>query len=277
MATSATNKPRRNSPRKPANKGINKILSRAGAGKASAKPRKKRSNLLVSTYRFLVASLIYCFAASITTVLVFKWAPPLFTPLMVIRKVEAIFKGKETIIYYSWTPIDKMDPNLALAVVAAEDQKFPKHYGFDAKAIAEAIESNAEGKRVRGGSTISQQVAKNMFLWPGQNFIRKGLEAYFTCLLEIIWGKKRILEVYLNVAETGEMTFGFPAGAKRFLKTPPDNVSAQQAARLAAVLPNPRVYSAKNPSAYVHKRIDWITKQMHQLGGKKYLRDILED
>jgi monofunctional biosynthetic peptidoglycan transglycosylase len=275
LATTAANKPRRSNKRKPAtSNGMSKLLSRAG--KPSGRSKKK-DNIFLRVYRFILWLIIYSFAASLTTVIVFKWTPPLFTPLMVMRKTEAFFKGKDTIIYYSWTPIDKMDPDLAVAVVAAEDQKFPKHYGFDARAIAEAIESNTEGKIVRGGSTISQQVAKNMFLWPGKNFVRKGLEAYFTCLIEIIWGKKRILEVYLNIAETGNMTFGFPAAAKKFLKTPPDRVSALQAARLAAVLPNPRVYAAQKPSPYVYKRISWISKQMHQLGGKKYLKGILEE
>ena len=156
-------------------------------------------------------------------------------------------------------------------MVAAEDQRFPDHIGFDFVEIQEALEDQDEGKPLRGASTLSQQVAKNLFLWSGRDWIRKGLEAWFTVLLELCWPKQRILEVYLNIAEFGEYTFGVEAASQRFFKKPAAQLSTREAARLAAVLPNPQRYRVDQPSAYVLKRQRWIEQQMRQLGGTVFL------
>jgi monofunctional biosynthetic peptidoglycan transglycosylase len=159
-----------------------------------------------------------------------------------------------------------------VAVVAAEDQKFPHHWGFDFESIAEAIEDQGPRRRVRGASTITQQVARNLFLWPGRSYVRKGLEAYFTVLLELFWPKRRILEVYLNIAEFGDGTHGVYAAAKTFFGTHPSELTPTEAALLAAVLPNPKRLHANTPSPYVEERARWIEEQMEQLGGPAYLR-----
>jgi len=151
-------------------------------------------------------------------------------------------------------------------MMAGEDQKFPFHHGFDFDSIHEAIDAADEGKRLRGASTISQQTAKNLFLWNGRSFVRKGLEAYFTVLLEITWPKRRILEVYMNIAELGNGVYGVGAASDVYYHEPPARIGAAQAARLAAVLPSPRRFHVDRPSAYVQRRTDWIQQQMRQLG-----------
>jgi monofunctional biosynthetic peptidoglycan transglycosylase len=156
-------------------------------------------------------------------------------------------------------------------MVASEDQKFPFHHGFDVDAIQDAIDAADEGRRLRGASTISQQTAKNLFLWNGRSFVRKGLEAYFTVLIEMSWPKRRILEVYTNIVELGDGVYGVGAASDAFYHTPPSRISTVQAARLAAVLPNPRKLRVDKPSAYVDRRTAWIAQQMSQLGGTAYV------
>jgi monofunctional glycosyltransferase len=168
----------------------------------------------------------------------------------------------------------RISPNLPLAVVASEDQKFPEHWGFDVEAIEKAYQLNQHSHRVRGASTISQQVAKNLYLWSGRSYFRKGLEAYFTLLIEGLWPKRRILEVYLNIAEFGNGTYGAEAAAERFFHLPAARLSRSDAAALAAVLPNPEHYSAAAPSRYVLQRRDWILGQMQALGGPEMLGEI---
>jgi monofunctional biosynthetic peptidoglycan transglycosylase len=163
---------------------------------------------------------------------------------------------------------------MALAVVATEDQRFPYHRGFDFKSISDALEEHRKGRRLRGASTITQQVAKNLFLWSGRSYVRKGLEAYFTILLELLWSKRRILEVYLNIVEFGNGTHGVHAAAKNFLGKKPSQLTRWDAALLAAVLPNPRILKVRNPSPFVRQRQHWIVQQMGQLGGVGYLRDL---
>ena len=175
---------------------------------------------------------------------------------------------------YDWVDLEAISPQAALAVIASEDQQFPFHAGFDFKSIREAVRSNARGKHMRGASTISQQVAKNMFLWPGRSYFRKGLEAYFTLLIEWLWPKERILEVYLNVAELGPGIFGVQAASWHFFKKPALRLSRSQAATLAAVLPNPNIYYVERPSPFVVRRRDWILGQMRALGGPAYLEEI---
>lgn len=173
-----------------------------------------------------------------------------------------------------WQPLGAIAPALRIAVVAAEDQKFPKHDGFDLEALREAAAEHLAGEGGGGGSTISQQTAKNLFLWPGRSLFRKGLEAYFTVLIEALWPKRRILEVYLNVAEFGEDIYGAEAAAQAFFGKPASALTAREAAQLAAVLPSPRRYRAQPPSTYVSRRAGWIQRQVVRLGGPGYLAPI---
>ena len=172
---------------------------------------------------------------------------------------------------YRWRDLEQISPHAAIAVIASEDQQFPFHGGFDVESIRKAIQHNAKSKRVRGASTISQQVAKNLFLWSGRSYLRKGLEAWLTVLIETLWPKERILEVYLNIAEFGRGTYGVEAAAQRFFRKPASRLTRSQSALLAAVLPNPRRFRADAPSRYVSGRRDWILRQMRALGGPRYL------
>lgn len=212
---------------------------------------------------------LYFLIFSVGGVVVLKIVPVWITPLMVSRKIEAFRNDEKMKIYHDWEPYSAISKEVALAVVASEDQNFPTHWGFDFGEIYDAM--TEKRKRRRGASTISQQVAKNVFLWNGRSYIRKGLEAYFTILIELIWGKERILEVYLNVAETGKMTFGVEAAAQRFYDKPASGLTRFEAARIAAVLPNPIRFSIRNPSGYVNKRTNQIVRQMRYLGGVKYI------
>ena len=215
---------------------------------------------------------IYFFVISIVWVVILRFVPVWVTPFMISRKIEAFKADEDTKIYHDWEPYENISKEAALAVVASEDQNFPNHWGFDFNEIYDAM--TEKRKRVRGASTISQQVAKNVFLWHGRSFIRKGLEAYFTILIEVIWNKERILEVYLNVAEMGKVTFGVEAVSLRFYKKSAKNLTRSEAARIAAVLPNPVRFSIKNPSAYIMKRSNQISRQMRYLGRQKYLSDL---
>ncbi|WP_374755863.1 monofunctional biosynthetic peptidoglycan transglycosylase [Larkinella soli] len=214
------------------------------------------------------------FLTSFGWVVLLKYLPVSFTPLMISRKIEAMGSEQSTRIYKDWTSYEDLSKEAALAVVASEDQAFPVHWGFDFDEIQDAIKENRVRKRPRGASTISQQVAKNVFLWTGRSYLRKGLEAYFTFLIELIWGKERILEVYLNVAETGPLTFGFEAASRRYYGHSAKTLSRQEAARIAAVLPNPRLFSIKKPSPYIQRRTRQIARQMRLLGGQSYLRNL---
>jgi monofunctional biosynthetic peptidoglycan transglycosylase len=176
---------------------------------------------------------------------------------------------------YQWVPLERIAPEAALAVVAAEDQRFPLHSGFDFAEIRNALRGHGKSRRVRGASTLTQQVARNLFLWQGRSYLRKGLEAWFAGLLELLWPKRRILEVYLNIAEMGERTFGVEVASRRYFGRSADALTRQQAALLAAVLPSPRRYRVDKPSPYVLERRNWILKQMQQLGGIGYLEGIV--
>lgn len=193
---------------------------------------------------------------------------------MIQRKIEAFVLWKERqIIAYEWFSYDDISKQMALAVIAAEDQNFPFHLGFDFEQIEKAIEQHNRGRRLRGASTITQQVAKNLFLWEGRSFFRKGLEAYFTILIELLWSKERILEVYLNIIEMGDMIFGVGAASQIYFKKDPSKLTRTQAALLAATIPNPKRFSARNPSGYVLRRQSWILGQMSSLGGVEYLKN----
>lgn len=193
---------------------------------------------------------------------------------MIQRQISTFFHGKFELVKYHWVSYDDVSKYMPIAIVAAEDQNFPNHFGFDFKQIEKAMKQNKKGKRIRGASTISQQVAKNLFLWEGKSFIRKGIEAYFTILIEFLWDKKRILEVHMNIAEFGENIFGVGMASLAYYKIPPSKLSISQAALLAAVLPNPLRYSVTKPSGYVRGRQRWIISQINSLGGPDYLKDI---
>ena len=206
------------------------------------------------------------------TVLLLRFVPPPTSAFMLDRRVAARLHGEHDFhLRYEWRPYAQVSAELPIALVAAEDQKFPSHHGFDLQAIADAIDEADEGERLRGASTISQQTAKNLFLWGGRSFVRKGLEAYFTVLLELTWPKQRILEVYLNIAEFGDGVYGAEAAAQQFFHESAARLSGHEAALLAAVLPNPRRLHAERPSPYVSRHADWIERQVRQLGGPAYL------
>jgi len=231
---------------------------------------KKISESFVSLLRKAV---IIALIATILPVVLLRWIPPVTSAVMISKSISSLWsdkKGYKT--RYRWTPWEKISPHAGIAVVAAEDQMFPEHLGFDLESISDALEKHSRGKRLRGASTISQQVAKNLFLWSGRSFIRKGLEAYFTLLIEATWPKQRILEVYLNIAEFGRGIFGVGAASEAFFKKPPSKLGPSEAALLAAVLPNPLRLHAERPTSYVYSRRDWVLDQMAQLGGAAYLK-----
>jgi monofunctional biosynthetic peptidoglycan transglycosylase len=205
---------------------------------------------------------------SATAVVALRWIPPPTTSFMLQHKYAAAESAE---VNYRWVDWRHISPYAAVAVIAAEDQRFAEHNGFDVEAIRDALEERMETGRVRGASTITQQVSKNVFLWPGQSWVRKGLEAYFTVLVELLWPKRRILEVYLNVAQFGPSTFGVGAASKRFFDKPAADLSVSQSALLAAVLPNPARLLVERPSAYVKKRVAWVSRQIDLLGGVAYL------
>lgn len=217
--------------------------------------------------RFLWKSGTWFFGSTLFFVVFFRFVPVPVTPLMLIRSVEQLMAGQKLQMKHTWVSIDAISKNLALAVICSEDQNFMNHFGVDIKAIERSVEASKKGTgRLRGASTITQQTAKNVFLWPDRSWVRKGLEVYFTLLIEIIWNKQRILEVYLNSIEMGEGIYGAQAASRHYFKKDAANLSRTQAAAIAAVLPNPRKYSANPPSPYIQRRIHWILGQMNQLG-----------
>lgn len=211
-------------------------------------------------------ALVALFLLSVLLVFFGRWIPPVTSSFMIRQSLANTFQEEREKIHYHWTRWRDISPDVALAVVAAEDQKFPLHRGFDFEAISKAQQDNVRRARPRGASTISQQVAKNLYLWPGQSYFRKGLEAYFTVLIELLWSKKRILEVYVNIAEFGPNIYGVGAAAENFWRTTPDRLTRRQAALLAAVLPSPKKLHADTPSPYVEQRVHWIEVNMLQLG-----------
>jgi monofunctional biosynthetic peptidoglycan transglycosylase len=236
--------------------------SKKTPGRARGKSGKRRLRPL-HWLRILVAVF---FASTLAAAIFFRFVPPPLTPLMAIRCLKDILSGHRPKLDKDWTPLGKMSPHLPEAVIASEDQRFFDHHGFDWEAISSAFTVNGRGKRKIGASTITQQTAKNLFLWPERSWTRKGLEAYFTLLLELTWSKRRILEVYLNIIETGDGVYGAEAAARRYFQVSSARVTASQAALLAAVLPNPRAWSPANPTGYLRRRQTWILRQMDQMG-----------
>ncbi len=235
----------------------------------------RNRSFLSRLLRALLSLLLICVAVSLLAVLSLRWINPPFTAFMAESQIAAwLSRDARYVSHHAWVDLDRISPNLPLAVVASEDQKFPDHWGFDVEAIEKAYALNQHSHRVRGASTISQQVAKNLYLWSGRSYFRKGLEAYFTVLIETLWPKRRILEIYLNVAQFGYGIYGAEAASQRFFRKPASRLSRADAAVLAAVLPNPERFSAAAPSRYVLQRRDWILGQMQALGGAEMLDEI---
>jgi len=215
--------------------------------------------------RWIRNLLLALFVLSLFFVLLYKYVPVYYTPLMLSRSIEQLGEKKKINISHQWVPLSKISPNLAQAVVASEDNLFLIHSGFDFEQIELAQQNAEKGRRLRGASTISQQTAKNVFLFPARSWIRKGLEAYFTVLIEFVWGKERIMEVYLNSIEMGDGIFGAQAVAKAHFHKTADKLTVPEAALIAASLPNPRAFNSANPSAYLLKRQAQITSLMTKI------------
>jgi monofunctional glycosyltransferase len=212
---------------------------------------------------------------SVGAVLALRWIDPPTSAFMIRERMSAPDAGaKASAVRHRWVDWANTSPHVKVAVIAAEDQNFPAHYGFDLKSINDALTDRERGRRVRGASTISQQVAKNLFLWPDQSWLRKGLEAYFTVLIEALWPKQRILEVYLNIAEFGRGVFGVGAAADVYFHKPAARLSPYDGALLAAVLPSPKRMRVNAPSSYVRLRQQWILGQMRGLGGTALLKEL---
>jgi monofunctional biosynthetic peptidoglycan transglycosylase len=217
-------------------------------------------------WRLIWKSALWFFAISIGLVIIYRFVPVPITPLMVIRVFEQAFDPEKDVrLYKDWVSISKISKSAPLAVIAAEDQKFLDHNGFDVEAMKKAWENNKKGKRIKGASTITQQTVKNVFLWPSRSYIRKGLEAYFTLMVEFFWSKERIIEVYLNVIEMGDGIYGIEAASQTFYKKTAAKLNRSEAAMIAAVLPNPRRWKPSKPTAYIRGRQSWIMRQMNNL------------
>lgn len=221
---------------------------------------------------FLVKLLLLLIIASVALVTLYKFVNPPTTPLMVIRYFEG--NGQKSLLLSDWKDYNEISDYMKMAVIAAEDQTFAHHDGFDLRAIEDAIDDRLEGDRLRGASTITQQTAKNVFLWPERSWLRKVIEAYFAVLIDNIWDKKRILEVYLNVIETGDGIYGVDEAAQVYFGKSAKNLDLVDSALIAAILPDPRVMSPVIPSEYVLTREMWIREQVGNLGGTGYLKNI---
>lgn len=228
--------------------------------------RKTRSNVFKRITAIVTRIFLWFLMVSVLWVLVYRFINPPVTLLMIQRNLERRSEGKPSKMEKKWVSFGDISDNMKRAAVSAEDQLFLKHIGFDLKAIEKAFETNKKGKRIKGGSTISQQTAKNVFLWPGRSWIRKGFEAYFTLLIEIFWSKERILEVYLNVIEMGDGIYGAEAAAQAYFGKSCHTMSRSQAALIAACFPNPRRWTPKKPTTYIRHRQYLIMKNMKRLG-----------
>ena len=241
-------------------------------------PARQRGAVLARLLKWFALAVTAWLVLTLLAVLLLRWVNPFTSAMMVEARLEAW--GAQEHDYqtdFRWVSLEQISGHAAIAVVASEDQLFPYHAGFDFNSIRAAVRASEHGKRLRGASTISQQVAKNLFLWSGHSFVRKGLEAYFTVLIELVWPKERILEMYLNVAQFGEGIYGVQAAAERFWHKNAAQLSSAEAATLAAVLPNPLKMHPDRPSRYVLLRRDQILVQMRSLGGESYLRALEQE
>lgn len=212
--------------------------------------------------KFFTRLVLWFFSISVLLVLLFRFAPVPYTPLMAIRALQF----PEETVKHKWVPMEQISKQMQIAVICSEDQRFLEHWGFDLEAINKAIEEREKGKRLRGGSTISQQTAKNVFLWPQRSWVRKAFESYFTLLIEVLWPKERILEVYLNSIEMGPGIYGVQAAARHWFGKSAEQLNRAEAASIAAILPNPREYNPVNRTRYIEGRKQWIIKQMNNYG-----------
>ncbi len=226
------------------------------------------------TVRLLAKAAVFFSIFTVVGTLLLRFTPPITSGLMMERRVGSWFSPEPYQRHYDWQPLEHIAPVMGVAVIAAEDQLFADHFGFDWRAIEKAISYNQKHHKTRGASTISQQTAKNLFLWSGRSWLRKGLEAYFTVLIECLWSKERILEVYLNIVELGDGVYGVEAAAQMYFHKPAARLTASEAALLAAVLPNPLVYQVNKPSRYIRGRQAWIVRNIKRLGGSAYLNKL---
>lgn len=226
--------------------------------------------MLKKISRFFFKALLWFFALSIFSAIIFRFVPIPYTPLMATRALENKADGDDMVCSHDWVPLEEISPNLQKAVIASEDANFLTHHGFDFDAIQKAIKNNEKGKKIKGGSTISQQTAKNVFLWQGRSYLRKGLEAYFTVLIEIFWGKERIMEVYLNSIEMGNGVYGAEAASQYWYHKKAAYLTKREAAGIAAILPNPRKFKASGSSSYIENRKSRIVKHMGYVGKLNY-------
>jgi len=229
---------------------------------ARKKKSAARSGKSKGIFRYIWKAMLWFFAITILWVLVYRFVNPPVTWLMVQRGFERKANGKDWKIQKEWKDIDELSSNLKKAAIGGEDANFLTHYGFDVQAIEKAYQKNQAGRRIRGGSTISQQVGKNVFLWPGRSWVRKGFEAYFTVLIEFLWGKKRIMEVYLNVIETGDGVYGAEAASQKYFGKSSERLTRRQAALLISVLPNPLRWSPAKPTSYINRKQYLIQRNM---------------
>lgn len=237
-------------------------------GERPSRPVRRRR-----MWRWLLALPLLLALLSVVQVATLRFVDPPFSAFMVSRQLDAFGQGDWRFrIAHDWRDLEEMSPYVPLALIASEDQNFAEHFGFDLKAIEKARKNNARGRKVRGGSTISQQTAKNLFLWSGRSWVRKGIEAWYTLLIEAMWPKHRIIEVYANIAEFGDGVYGAQAAARSFFGKDASRLTAAEAARLAAVLPSPRRYSVTRPGPYVQRRTQAILRQMRYIGGAEYLK-----
>ena len=233
--------------------------------------KKKDTGFISRIRRFVKRLFLFILFSHLIYLVALRWVDPPVTVTQLSNWIEGYGLKRDYVSH------DEVSPNARLAVIAAEDQLFADHSGFDWKSIEKALAYNKKKpNRIKGGSTISQQVAKNVFLWQGRSWVRKGLEAYFTFMIELVWSKQRILDVYLNVAETGKGIFGIEAAAQTYFKKPASRLTRREAAMIAACLPNPKGYSVKPPSAYVSRRSAWITGQMSNLASDPDIKKIID-
>ena len=230
--------------------------------------------MLRRLFRFALWLILGWFVLTTLIVALFRWVDPPTSAFILRERIIAASANPSYTVKHKWVDAAQISPQMKVAVIASEDQTFPDHYGFDLKSIDKALDERESGRRVRGASTISQQVAKNLFLWPGKSWARKGLEAYFTLLIETLWPKQRVLEVYLNIAEFGKGVFGVSIASETYFRKPAARLNTYDAALLAAVLPNPKRLRANAPSNYVRSRQRWIMGQMRGIGGKQILKKI---
>lgn len=234
--------------------------------------KKIKIKTLFNKIKILALKMLLVFLLfSFLQVLLLKWIDPLTSSVMLQREFN-LFSSDEKPISYKWNDYDDISKEIVIAVVASEDQNFPTHFGFDLEQIGKAFKEKNKRGRLRGASTITQQVAKNLFLWEGKSFIRKGFEAYYTILIEVLWSKRRVMEIYINIAEMGDNIFGIGMASKIYFKKFPAKLTKQESSLIAAVLPNPKKFSVQNPSVYVRKRQQWILEQMLLLGGVSYIK-----